>query len=199
MTKKEALDGLKIRLDPKHEGLMTNRGMNFGAKLQKPFKFMPTSFTSSVPGLKPKMITRETQIEKLQDFLDDPFRPVTYCVVSAPTDGMAKLLAAFMMQHALMCARTTLPVWHDLTQSFKNSLIEDNISASLLVLNNVGATSTPAKIEKLRDLLTHYADIPRVVVATGCDPFAFFTQHLFMPMNACAYMTTDQVKKNYEL
>jgi hypothetical protein len=192
-------NGLKIKLDPKHEALLTNRGMNYAARLQKPFKFAPTSFTSSIHGLKPKSITRETQVKQLQEFLDEPFRPVTYCLVSAPNDGMAKLLAAYMMQHAVIHHRSTLPVWHDLTQSFKNSLIEDDVHASLIILNNVGSTSTPAKLEKLRDLLTHYADIPRIVVATGCDPFMFFTQHMFMPMNACAYMTTEQVKKSYEL
>lgn len=196
MTKEE---GRKIRLDPKYESMLTNRGMNFGAKIQKPFRFNPVSFTSSVQGLKPKAITKETQLKQFQEFLDEPFAPRTYCVVSAPNDGMAKLLAAYMMQHAIINHRTTLPVWHDLTQSFKNSLIEDNVHASLLVLNNVGATSTPAKLEKLRDLLTHYADIPRVVVATGCDPFMFFTQYMYMGLNACAYMTTDQVKKSYEL
>ncbi len=190
---------IKIKLDPKHEGLMMNRGMNYAAKLQKPFVFSPQSFTSSVPGLKPKVIKRETQLRHLEEFLDDPFRPVTYCLVSAPNDGMAKLLAAFMMQHAIINHGQTLPVWHDLTQSFKNPLLEDNVRASLLVLNNVGNSATPTKLEKLRDILTHYADVPRIVIATGCDPFAFFTQHLYMPMNACAYMTTDQVKKSYEL
>ncbi len=192
-------ENLKIRLDPKHEALMANRGMNYAAKLQKPFVFSPQSFTSAVQGLKPKVIKREAQFQHLEEFLEEPFRPVTYCLVSAPNDGMAKLLAAFMMQHAVINHGSTLPVWHDLTQSFKNPLLEDNTRASLLVLNNVGSAATPTKLEKLRDILTHYADIPRIVIATGCDPFAFFTQHLYMPMNACAYMTTDQVKKSYEL
>lgn len=192
-------DDRKIKLDPKYEGILANRGLNYGARLQKPFVFKPTSFTSSVPGLKPKVVSRESQMQMLEAFLDDPFRPATYCVVSAPNDGMAKLLAAYMMQHAVINRSSGMPVWHDLTQSFKNPLIEDQVHASLVVLNNVGSTSTPTKIEKCRDILTHYANVPRIVVATGCDPFMFFTQYLFMPMNACAYMTTEQVKRDYEL
>jgi len=198
-SSQEVRDDRKIKLDPKYDGIMNNRGVNYAAKLQKPFVFRPTSFTSSVQGLKPKAITRDTQSQMFEAFLEDPFRPVTYCVVSAPNDGMAKLLAAYMMQHAVANRKGYLPVWHDLTQSFKNPLLEENTHASLVVLNNVGSTSTPTKIEKCRDILTHYANIPRIVVATGCDPFMFFTQYLFMPMNACAYMTTDQVKRDYEL
>lgn len=189
----------KIKLDPKYEAILENRGLNYAARLQKPFVFKPTSFTSSVPGLKPKIVSRESQMKMLEAFLEDPFRPATYCVVSAPNDGMAKLLAAYMMQHAVIHRSSGLPVWHDLTQSFKNPLIEDQVHASLVVLNNVGSTSTPTKIEKCRDILTHYANVPRIVVSTGCDPFMFFTQYLFMPMNACAYMTTEQVKRDYEL
>jgi len=199
MSSEDEVTDFRIKLDLKHEGLMMNRGMNYAAKLQKPFTFNPQSFTSSVSGLKPKVIKREVQLQHFREFLDEPFRPVTYCLVSAPNDGMAKLLAAYMMQHAIINHGQTLPVWHDLTQSFKNPLLEDGTRASLLVLNNVGTAATPTKLEKLRDILTHYADIPRIVIATGCDPFAFFTQCLYMPMNACAYMTTDQVKKSYEL
>ncbi len=189
----------KIKLDPRYESVLNNRGLNYSARLQKPFVFRPTSFTSTVPGLKPKIVSREAQLEMLEDFLEEPFRPVTYCVVSAPNDGMAKLLAAYMMQHAVIRRQSGMPVWHDLTQSFKNPLLEENTHANLVVLNNIGSTSTPTKIEKCRDILTHYANVPRIVIATGCDPFMFFTQYLFMPMNACAYMTTDQVKRDYEL
>lgn len=195
------IENIKIKLDPKYLGVLENRKMNYSAKLQKPFVFRPVSFTSDVPGLKPKHISRDRQLLMFQEFLANPFIPQTYCVVAAPNDGMSKLFAAYLMQQAIIKREpgVSMPLWHDLDQSFKNPLLEDSARASLLVLSNVGAESTPTKIEKLRDILTHYADIPRIVVATGCDPFFFFTRHLYMPMHSCAYMTTDQVKKDYEL
>lgn len=197
-------DAYKIKLKEKALPLLKNRGMNRSVLAQRPFEFRPISFTSTVEGLKPKLFQAKKQIDWFEEFLDDPFQPKSYCLVSAPNDGMAKMLAAFMMQHALARSdrMTALPLWHDLTGGFTNPLIERNdkaMGASLLVLNNVGATSTQPKLEKLRDILETYTDIPKVVVATGCDPFAFFTKYLYLPIHALAYMTTGLVKKSVEL
>lgn len=200
-----AADAYKIKLKEKALPLLKNRGMNRSVLAQRPFDFRPVSFTSQVEGLKPKLFTAKRQIDWFEDFLDDPFKPRNYCLVSAPNDGMAKMLAAFMMQHALARSdsRTALPLWHDLTGGFTNPLLSEGsnkaIGASLLVLNNVGATSTQPKLEKLRDVLETYTDMPKVVVATGCDPFAFFTKYLYLPIHALAYMTTNIVKKSVEL
>lgn len=197
-------DATKIKLNEKLLPMLKNRGMNRSVLAQRPFEFRPTSFTSTVEGLKPKLFNAKKQLEWFEDFLDDPFAPRNYCLVSAPNDAMAKALAAYMMQHAMQRggSRTALPLWHDLTGGFANQLLDGNsqaIGASLLVLNNVGATSTQPKLEKLRDILETYTDIPKIVVATGCDPFAFFTKYLYLPIHALAYMTTGIVKKSVEL
>jgi hypothetical protein len=192
---------IKIKLQDSLVPLLRNRGMNGSVFRQRPFDFKPVSFTSHVEGLKPKQFTSKKQREWFEEFLADPFEPRTYCLVSAPNDGQAKLLAAFMMQHASIHAssRVALPLWHDLHGGFSNPLLNDNNAkaqgASMLVLNNVGATSTQPKIEKLRDVLETYTDIPKVIVATGADPYAFFTKYLYLPIHALAYMTTEMVKR----
>jgi hypothetical protein len=175
--------------------------MNRGVMAQRPFRFKPSSFTSEIPGLKIKTISQEKQLKYLDDFMEDPFRPVTYCVVSYPHDGQAKLFAAYLMQEA--CRRVTgtrsLPYWQDLTSGFDNELLDRHVSMSMLVLNNVGVNSTQAKLEKLRDTLEAYADRPRIVISTGCDPFVFFTQCLHLRLNACCYITGDLVRKTVEV
>jgi hypothetical protein len=191
----------KIKLNDRYLAILRDRGMNGSVLKQRPFDFKPVSFTSNVDGLKPKMFSSKRQLEWFEQFLEDPFVPRTYCLVSAPNDGMAKLLAAFMMQHAAINAnsRVALPLWHDLTGGFNNPLINERNGkaqgASLLILNNVGSQSTQPKLEKLRDVLETYTDIPKVVVATGCDPYMFFTKYLYLPIHALSYMTTEAVKK----
>jgi hypothetical protein len=191
----------KVKLNPKCLPILFNRGLNKGVMAQKPFTFRPTSFTSAIEGLKLKTISQAKQIAWLESYLDDPFKPITYCLVSAPHDGQAKLLAAFMMQEAYRQTTSgkSLPLWHDLTASFNNPLLKDHASVGVLLLNNVGCNSTPAKIEKLRDILEAYSDKPRIVVANGCDPFMFFTRYLFLALNSCAYLRMDIVKKTTEI
>lgn len=193
---------MKIKLEERVLPILKNRGMNRSVLASKPFEFKPISFTSNIEGLVPKMFKAKKQLKWFQDFLDNPFEPRSYCLVSAPNDAQAKLLAAFMMQHAAVHGSRTqaLPLWHDLTGGFNNPLLnEKNVKASncsLLVLNNVGAQSTQPKLEKLRDIIESYPGIPKVIVATGCDPFMFFTRHLYLPVHALAYLTNNTVKKN---
>lgn len=196
-----ATDFTRVLVKPKYLDVLYQRGMNKGVLAQKPFLFKPTGFVSNIEGLKPKNISQAKQLQWLEDFLDDPFRPITYCVSSMPHDGQAKLFAAFLMQETYrrITSGKSLPYWHDLTADFGNPLLKKEISVSMLVLNNVGVNSTPAKIEKLRDLLEAYADKPRIVISTGCDPFMFFTKHLYLSINACAYMTGMLVKKSVEM
>lgn len=190
-----------IRLHKDSVGVLRNRGMNGSVLAQKPFHFKPVSFTSDIDGLKPKPFTVARQTEMFEAFLEDPFRPISYCLVSAPNDGMAKLLAAWMMQYAFekTRSRTQLPLWIDLMGGFENKYVTHKVGASLLVLNNVGAMSTQPKIEKLRDILETYTDIPKIVVATGCDPYMFFTKFMYLPIHALAYLTTATVRKTIEV
>ena len=196
-----ARDFTRIKLNSKYLGLLYQRGMNRGVLAQKPFTFKPSGFTSAIEGLKPKVISQQRQLDWFEAFLEDPFRPITYCLSSMPHDGQAKLLAAYLMQETFrrVSGSRALPYWHDLTADFGNPLVKKELSLSMLVLNNVGINSTPAKMEKLRDLLETYADRPRIVISSGCDPFMFFTKHLYLSLNACAYLAGAMVKKSQEV
>lgn len=179
--------------------------MNRSVLAQRPFDFKPSSFTAQVEGLKPRLFKSKKQLVWFEEFMDDPFQSKSYCLVSAPNDSQAKLLAAFMMQHAVSrgSRQNALPLWHDLTGGFNNPMLNDknykNQNASMLVLNNVGTTSTQPKLEKLRDILEIYTEVPKVVIATGCCPYTFFTKYLYLPIHALAYMTSTAVKKSIEL
>jgi hypothetical protein len=192
---------MKIELNKKYMPILLNRGMNGSVTRQPPFELKPVTFTSNIEGLKPRMISRDKQLGVVDAFLEDTFQPRTIGLYSAPDDGMAKLLAAFLMQHAAINtnSRTALPLWHDLTGGFNNPLINEKNAraqgASMLVLNNVGPQSTQPKLEKLRDILETYTEIPKIVVVTGCDPYTFFKRHLFLPIHGLVYMTTAEVKK----
>jgi hypothetical protein len=191
----------KIKLEEGMVSLLRNRGMNGSALAQRPYDFRPVSFTSDIEGLKPKTFSSQKQLAMFESFLADPFAPRNYCIVSAPNDSMAKLLAAYMMQYAVKQAKTraTLPLWVDILGGFENKLVQNHIGSSLLVLNNVGATSTQPKIEKLRDIIETFPDIPKIVVATGADPYAFFTKYLYLPLHGLAYLTNNTVKRVVEL
>lgn len=185
-------DVIKIKLDPVVVPVLRSQGMNWAASATKPFDFQPTSFTSQVEGLRPKRFNTQTQVEMLRDWLGDT-SPGTFGVNSAPTDAKALLLAAFMMQENYKAGGTVMK-WYDLTGGFDCPLLTERANVSLLVLNNVAPDSSQTKKEKLRDILTVYADTPKIVVVNGMEPYRFFTEHLRMPLHGLCYLTNASVK-----
>lgn len=186
-------DAIKIKLDDNLLPILRSQGMNWAAGAAKPYDFQPTSFTSQVEGLKPKRFTTQAQVEMLRDWLQDT-SPGTYALNSAPTDQKAMLLAAFMMQSHYTSGAGTTMKWYDLTGGFDCPLLQERANISLLVLNNVAPDSSQTKKEKLRDLLTIYADIRKIVVVNGMEPYRFFTEHLRMPLHGLCYLTNNSVK-----
>ena len=67
----------------------------------------------------------------------------------------------------------------------------DNFPLSMLILSNFNTESTPLKVEKLRDILERYSNIPRIVVLGGIDPFTFFATRLNYPLDACLQLGAD--------
>ncbi len=193
-------DEIRVKLKEKYLELLLARGMNRMVTYVKPFTLKPSSFTSNVEGLKPKSVTAGQQSEWVSAFLKDPERPVCYCVSSSPNDRQAKALAAFMMQAFYETGAARYPAWHDLMGSFQNPLLNPEASKpGLLVLGNVMPNSTAVKLEKLRDCLEHYSDIPRIVVTSGEDPFTFFNKRMYYPLNGCVFLKTDMVKPEIEI
>ena len=187
----------RLNLDKKTLPILLSKGLPSSVAAIDRLDFKPTTFTSAIEGLKPKTFTLAKQLKMFDDFMDSPMAPKTYCIVSAPNDSQAKWLAAFMMQTALKTKgnHDPMPIWHNLLAGFSNPLIDDRIKTSCLVLNNVGTESTAPKLEKLRDCLETFDNIPKIVVATGCDPFMFFTKHLYLPVNSVFYLTKEIVKR----
>lgn len=58
----------------------------------------------------------------------------------------------------------------------------------MLVLSNVAINSSPEKIEKIRDILSLYSEIPRIVTVVGCDPLTLAVDSLHMNPDRVLYL-----------
>lgn len=209
----------------KNETLITPKGFKYSlipAGITKHIFSIPdfileksiSSFTSEVDGLKPKMISKQKQVDSFKKVYDKPLQsPYIYCISGRPNDLKAKLLAAFIMHKAsndlaaLSIDEKTKrkmhlkskPVFHSMMGWSKNTLLEYNNSPALLVISNVPKGMTDYKKEKLRDVLEKYSDTPRIVVTAGHDPLTFFNSELFLSVNYVCYLSDSIVKKSHEI
>lgn len=144
-----------------------------------------------------KTIKPATQIEMFEDTIDSPYsRNYLYVMSSDVSESLSSQLALFIFKQAMDINRgkSRKPYWHVLDGSTKDKLRDDiNYretqvgNPSLLILSNVAVNSTTMKIEKLRDLLVQYSGVPRIVIASGCDPLRFCSEFLYVRPNKVLY------------
>lgn len=166
-----------------------------------PFKWDPVTFATESEQLNNKFIEPIIQDRSLRAFMEFPDTPVIYGISGNPDDSKAKYFAAFLVaQHLRKVGPRANVVWLPMYGGFDNPwMSEDKASPTMLVLTNLTPNSTSLKIEKTRDLIEKYSDIPRIVVCAGMDPMSFLATRLYVPINALAYFSEGLVKTRVEV
>jgi hypothetical protein len=170
------------------------------------FRWEPMAFGVESEKLNERVIDPRVQKQSLMAFRDDPSEPVIYGVAGNPDDTKAKLFAAYLVNtHVEALGSRANVVWHTLYGGFDNALmreydpVDGKTDPTLLVLSNLTPNSTNVKLEKARDLLERFQNIPRIVICAGEDPMSFLTTRLYSEINALAYFSESLVKKKIEV
>lgn len=151
----------------------------------------------NIPRTLPKPISTGKQFKALQAIMDNPLRSAyTIGIGSFPSDLRAKYLAITLMNRAIdahMANRRpgrSLPLWYRVYGGLSDSLRDRPIQEMpcMLILSNVNEGSSNFKLEKVRDLLEKYSEIPRIVVTGGEPPCDLFANKLYYPMRAGFYI-----------
>lgn len=172
---------------------------------QRSFKWEPQAFVPESERLKDDIKDEALQNRSLRLFTDDPTLPLIYCVAGNPDDSKAKYFAAYLISlHLEKMKSKARVIWQSLYGGFDNPLFKDygyysEDDPTMIVMSNLSPTATGTKLDKCRDNLERFANIPRVVVVAGDDPFSFMTTRLYAPINALAYFSEALMKKRVEV
>lgn len=173
------------------------KGIVPGFVMQQPsFQFAPRDFAVGDDRQESRVIPGRVQEQSLERWQEDSTVPILYGVGSDPDDRLALYFAGYLaMLHAKQVRNCRIE-WHSLYGGFKNPLLDkEGLPPTLLILHNLTPDSTNSKIEKARDLLEHFRNIPRIVVTAGVDPMTFFVNRLYLPLNSLFYAHSHTVKQ----
>lgn len=189
--------------------MLFSRGAPKQLSLIKPFELdeYVRGFTAqSETGLRPKRITKDSQIEHYKKVLKAPgASPYVYIIGSEPSDKKAKMVAATLVLKFLEQnpGDSRGIVWHTLTGSYRDkyrdTVFHGEKKPKLMVLSNITPESTEVKIEKLRDLLELYPDIPRIVLITGINPLTFCNDYIRYHLNYLTWIYSERKKNVLEV
>jgi hypothetical protein len=155
----------------------------------------------SIQNVISKPISISKQYKMLESLVEHPLRAsYTIGIASFPSDARAKHLAIYLMSLACEHHRKgnhkpgrSYPLWHRVYGGFQDSLRDKPIQEipSLLVISNVNASSSQSKLEKVRDLLEKFSEVPKIVVIGGEPPCNLFANKLYYPMKMGFYLGPD--------
>lgn len=190
--------------------LMTSLGVPGADFMGKTGRFDLNKFfigmETNLPNVMNKPISAAKQVEMFARIMLNPHRhPYLIGVSSYPSDTRAKYVAQTIMAAAIRhyddnrkeMGQKSRPMWHRVWGNFKDSLREGpQQHPSMLIISNINDESSSVKIEKVRDLLEMYSDIPRIVVAGGGPVVDLFTHRLSLPMSASFYVGPGNLIKD---
>lgn len=167
---------------------------------EPPFRFDPQGFVPSDLYLQKRMYDGDLQQQALNRWTDNTFRSGVYCCASEPHDGRALYFAAHLVHAWLVNNPTGKVAWNtSWAHGFKNAMIEEGRQCDLLVMSNLTPNSSAVKLERVRDTLTYYSNIPRIVVVAGEDPVSFFARRLYFKLNGLFFYSSKTVKRSIEV
>lgn len=165
------------------------------------FKFWPSTWATEAESLNSMFVEPSTQKESLLTFLRNPRSKMIYGVAGNPDDLKAKYFAAYLVgEHIKALGAKSNVIWHTLYGGFDNPLMKEmSEPPTMIVICNLTPQSTNIKLEKARDILEKYPDIPRIVVIAGTDPMSFLTTKLFVPVHAVLYLADSLVRQKIQV
>lgn len=188
-------------LGREREKLLISRGVPGQDLIPKKMKLgveeLLVKMEPNIPNSTPKPIAVQRQYKALVALLENPLRrPYAIGIGSYPSDLRAKYLALMLMNAAVDAhikhrkPGRAFPLWHRVYGGLSDSLRDKPIQEipSMLILVNVNSGSSNYKLEKVRDLLEKFSDVPRIVVSGGEPPCDLFANKLYFPMKAGVYI-----------
>lgn len=173
---------------------------------QGPFKWDPATFVTESEKLNDRIVEPRIQNISFESFIQDPKRPIIYGISGNPDDSKAKLFAAYLVKiHLTELHQSANVIWHTIYGGYENTLLKEykdsdsRVEPTLLILSNLTVNSTSTKLEKTRDIIERFPNIPRLIVCAGEDPMSFLFTKLQVPVNALAYFSESIVKRRIEV
>lgn len=148
---------------------------------QRPFNFSPLGFSVQPDENTEYLFPKSLQEKSVNKFIEKPFASTNFIITGYNDDSKALYLAAYLLQRHVKAGGKN-PLWVNMSK-----VPQIIAKPSILVLSNLTADSSKYRLERARDLIYEYYDIPKLIVACGFDPLRFGALRLHVPVNKMVY------------
>lgn len=198
-------DDIRHSFSSQRYRLMLARGVSHDTFMRRGAHFSIADsiveYQTNIPGVATKLVSPKKQLITFNSLVEKPLagNPVI-CISSFPSDLRAKHLALFLFNRAIDTYNTTTvrrirsksaPLWHRVYSGYHDAVLSKFLVTDdspdypcCIVLTNIDVNSSKTKLEKVRDILDRFSDIPRIVTVSPEDPLTFFATRLHVMVTA---------------
>lgn len=163
-----------------------------------------SSFTTNVE-YKDKPVSWKSQNKVFQEYLNNPFKEECYTyVLSCDYNNIIPQLAIKNLVTKLQDENKNV-FWYNISKNHKQederlcSYIQETGCVDVLIIDGLYTKTNINNIDKLRELLALFDDIPVYVIVSGGFGPTFFMEQVFCPFNLFIHFNDSPRKKTIDI
>lgn len=168
--------------------------------INKPLKLIYKDFSTDSKLVNRKIISGEIQFKCTERFLKKPNKPQNYIVCSDPDYNAAMIFAGYLVSEFIKKYSSNRVIWYNINR-YEPDPFYSNLEyrPSLIVISTIFADASLNRIEQIRDLVSHFWNVPKILVGTGMDPLTLAAYRLHIPVNSMFYYKSMLVKSDFNV
>lgn len=140
-----------------------------------------------------KIFSGEIQQKCYERFLKSPNKPQTYVITSHPDYAKALIFATHLVDTFISRYSSNKIVWYNLNRFSNTDQLDVAYRPSLIIVSTVYADINAYRKEQVRDIVSTFWNVPKLVVGTGTDPISLAADVLNIPANSIFYHEASQL------
>lgn len=133
-----------------------------------------------------RIFSGEAQEKCYERFLKTPNKPQTYVVTSNPDYSKALIFATHLVDNFIQKYSSNKVIWYTIGKTSSDGL-DVSFRPSLIVVSTVYADCSLYRKEQVRDIVSTFWNVPKLIVGTGTDPISLAADVLNIPANSIFY------------
>ena len=168
--------------------------------INKPFTLVYRDFSTDETLVKKKIVSSKIQARCTERFLKRGTKPQNYVICSSPDYTAALLFAGYLVTEFIAKYGSSKVLWYHMNNYTPDPFLANlDYRPSLIVLSTIYPDTGLARLTQVRDLVSMYWNVPKLIIGTGMDPITLAAVKLHIPANSVYYHQSSLVKTSFNV
>lgn len=168
--------------------------------VNKPLTLAYKDFSTDENLVKKKIVSAKIQARCTERFLKRGNKPQNYVICSSPDYAAAMVFAGYLVSEFIAKYGSSRVIWYHMNSYIPDPFLTSlDYRPSLIVLSTIYPEMSLNRLTQVRDLISMYWNVPKLIIGTGMDPITLAAATLHIPANSVYYHQSSLVKTSFNV